>query len=57
VNAWLDPDGPAPLPWALFLPRPLMDGKPTAYVCFNEVCTQPITEPRSLASLLETGQP
>jgi uncharacterized protein YyaL (SSP411 family) len=33
--------------------RPLIDGKPTAYVCRNYTCDKPVTEPESLAAQLE----
>jgi uncharacterized protein len=32
--------------------RPLVDGKPTAYVCEHFACRQPVTDPEALASLL-----
>ncbi|MCK4343580.1 MAG: thioredoxin domain-containing protein [Phycisphaerae bacterium] len=32
--------------------RPLVDGKPTAYVCRNFTCRQPVTTPRELAKQL-----
>jgi uncharacterized protein YyaL (SSP411 family) len=32
--------------------RPLLDGKPTAYVCANFACQAPVTAPEALADLL-----
>ena len=32
--------------------RPLLDGRPTAYVCRGFVCDRPVTEPADLAALL-----
>ena len=33
--------------------KPKMDGKPTAYVCENYACQQPVTSPKELRKLLE----
>jgi hypothetical protein len=35
--------------------RPLVDDKPTAYVCRNYACDRPVTNPESLASQLENA--
>ncbi|MEP6857865.1 MAG: hypothetical protein ABI994_05725, partial [Gemmatimonadales bacterium] len=32
--------------------RPLVDGKPTAYVCRNYTCDKPVTEPDALSDQL-----
>ena len=32
--------------------RPLLNNAPTAYVCENHVCLEPVTDPQRLASLL-----
>ena len=45
------PEGAPPL----LQDRPLVDGKPAAYVCRNFVCLKPVTEPGELASLLEVS--
>ncbi len=47
---------PLPLPEnapALLHDRPLVDGKPTAYVCEAFVCKQPVTDARALLEQLE----
>jgi uncharacterized protein YyaL (SSP411 family) len=36
--------------------RPLLDGRPTAYVCQNYTCQQPVTTPEALAHQLESVQ-
>ena len=35
--------------------RPMIDGKPTAYVCENFACRQPVTTPSELAAQLKVG--
>jgi uncharacterized protein YyaL (SSP411 family) len=35
--------------------RPLVDGKPTAYVCRGYTCDRPVTEPDALSDQLETA--
>ena len=42
------PDTRAP---ALLQNRPLIDDRPTAYLCEGFVCRQPVTEPEQLISL------
>jgi uncharacterized protein YyaL (SSP411 family) len=37
----------------LLADRPLVDGRPTAYVCQHFACRQPVTDPRALAGQLE----
>ncbi len=37
---------------ALLADRPLIEDKPTAYVCRNFICQQPVTNPEELESLL-----
>jgi uncharacterized protein YyaL (SSP411 family) len=37
---------------ALLKSRPAIDGKPTAYVCENLTCMQPVTDPESFKALL-----
>lgn len=44
------PAGSTELP--LLADRPLVDGRPTAYVCRGFVCTAPTTDPAELAGLL-----
>jgi hypothetical protein len=46
VLAWGDSDV------ALLEDRPLVDGRPAAYVCENFACELPVTEPEDLAALL-----
>ena len=47
VVAWGDPDVP------LMRDRPLIDGRPAAYVCRGFVCTSPVTEASSLRARVE----
>ncbi|MEO5329865.1 MAG: thioredoxin domain-containing protein [Magnetococcus sp. THC-1_WYH] len=50
----VDPEeGAVPHGWPLLSARPLMDGKPTAYVCQNRLCRQPVTTTMALAKLLD----
>ena len=35
--------------------RPLIDDKPTAYVCRGYACDKPVTEPDALADQLENA--
>ena len=45
---------PQATPWApLLADRPLVDGRPAAYVCRSFVCARPVTEPQELARLLD----
>jgi uncharacterized protein YyaL (SSP411 family) len=37
--------------------RPLVDGKPTAYVCRGYSCDRPVTEPAALSEQLENAAP
>ena len=46
VLAWGDADV------ELLADRPLVDGRPAAYVCENFACQRPVTEPEELAALL-----
>jgi uncharacterized protein YyaL (SSP411 family) len=46
VVAWGDADV------QLLVDRPLVDGRPAAYVCENFACQRPVTEPDELAALL-----
>ena len=39
----------------LLADRPLVDGKPTAYVCQHFACQQPVTDPETLASQLDAA--
>ncbi len=39
---------------ALLAHRPLIDGQPSAYLCQQFLCKQPVTGPAELATLLET---
>ena len=43
------PDGGAP---PLLMERPLIDGRPTAFLCQNFVCNRPLTDPHELLSQL-----
>lgn len=53
VTAVLDPDSAPDGKWLLLAPRPLVDEKPTAYVCHDRRCDFPVTEARALAAQLE----
>ena len=35
--------------------RPLVDGKPTAYVCRGYACDKPVTDPEALSDQLENA--
>ncbi|MFC2063803.1 thioredoxin domain-containing protein [Chloroflexota bacterium] len=48
VSSYPPPEG-AP---ALLADRPMLDGKPTAYVCEGFVCKRPVTSPEELSGLL-----
>ena len=50
VLAWGDADV------ALLADRPLVDGRPAAYVCENFACQRPVTEPEELDALLGLTQ-
>jgi uncharacterized protein YyaL (SSP411 family) len=52
VVAMAEPNSPAQTTIALLRDRPLVDGKPTAYVCENYTCQQPITRPKDLETQL-----
>ena len=43
------PDGADPTGWPLLESRFKIDGQPTAYVCQNYACQQPVTDPAELA--------
>ncbi len=45
--------GEASLDLPLLQNRPLIDGRPTAYVCEHYTCKQPVTDPGALATQLE----
>jgi uncharacterized protein YyaL (SSP411 family) len=49
-------DGVDPAGWPLLEERPRQDGRPTAYVCQNYACQQPVTGPAELAKQLKLGQ-
>ena len=42
----------APEPVPLLHDRPLLDGRPAAYVCEHFSCLRPVAEPEELAQLL-----
>ncbi|HLA11684.1 MAG TPA: thioredoxin domain-containing protein [Pyrinomonadaceae bacterium] len=52
VVAMAEPNSPAQTTIALLRDRPLVDSKPTAYVCENYTCQQPITRPEDLETQL-----
>jgi hypothetical protein len=39
--------------WPLLAGRPLLEGKPTAYVCRNRLCELPVDSPAALAAQLD----
>jgi uncharacterized protein YyaL (SSP411 family) len=41
----------------LMADRFAIDGRPTAFLCRNFACRQPVTEPEALAALLSSGEP
>jgi len=55
VVALGDPEAADPLP--LLADRPLVDGRPTAYVCRGFVCERPTTDAAQLARSLGVRQP
>ncbi len=55
VVARMDPaDEETPKKIPLLANRPMVDGKPTAYVCRNFTCQQPVTDPEELARELHS---
>lgn len=44
-----------PKGWPLFAPRPKQEGRPTAYVCRNFRCNEPVTAPEALADQLDAA--
>jgi uncharacterized protein YyaL (SSP411 family) len=56
VVALADPSVPAPNWLPILTDRTPRNGKPTAYVCTNVACGEPVTDPHALAAAL-TGQP
>lgn len=54
VLAVISPDAPElNLRWPLLSARPMMDGRPTAYVCRKRLCKLPVNSPQGLATQLE----
>jgi uncharacterized protein YyaL (SSP411 family) len=54
VLALIPPDAPLEnKTWPLLSGRPLMDDKPTAYVCRNRICRLPVDSPAALAAQLD----
>ena len=54
VMAWVEPSHrPDPKQWPLLAHRPMVDHKPTVYVCVNALCKQPVTETEALLPLLQ----
>ena len=58
VMAWVDPAHPPdPKRWPILAKRPMLNNKPTAYVCVKAVCKQPVTQPEALARMLDASKP
>ena len=53
VLAVRNPDEPAQMDIPLLRDRELIENKPAVYVCENQVCKMPATEPDALAALLD----
>jgi uncharacterized protein len=53
--AAIAPYPPPPGSPELLADRPLLDGRPTAYVCRNFICHRPVSQPEELLALLEQG--
>lgn len=54
VLALIAPDAPPENEkWPLLAGRPLLDGKPTAYVCKNRLCDLPVDTPAELSAQLD----
>jgi uncharacterized protein len=53
--AAIAPYPPPPGSPELLADRPLLDGRPTAYVCRNFICLRPVGQPEELLALLEQG--
>jgi hypothetical protein len=54
VLALIPPDAPlSNETWPLLAGRPLLDDKPTAYVCRNRICEWPVDSPATLAAQLD----
>jgi uncharacterized protein len=49
----ISPFPPSPQAPALLAERPLLENQPTAYVCQNFVCLQPVSQPESLQAQLD----
>jgi uncharacterized protein len=57
VLAWGDPADPAHAEVPLLRERPLLDGRPTAYVCRGFVCDRPVTDRAALLAQLTRRAP
>ena len=53
--AAISPFPPAPGAPALLADRPLLDGRPSAYVCKNFVCLRPVATPEELLAQLQAA--
>ncbi len=54
VLAVIPPDSPMTNEaWPLLSARPMIDGKPTAYVCQKRLCQLPVNSPRELSAQLD----
>ncbi len=54
VLAVIAPDAPAETgKWLLLAARPLLDDKPTAYVCWKRLCDLPVNTPAELSAQLD----